>query len=254
MATLQLSKEAKSVLQDSTIEGFLLKLPPQQLERKLYLEVNKALEILGGKWNKKLKGHLFTIDPQKELDRLLEEDKTEYTDLKKELQFFETPEWLAKHMIELAEVEDTDFVLEPSIGRGGIAKFLPNKDNVIGYEIHEPFVQELRSQGFGVIYCDFLREIAIGNPESSYDVVVMNPPFTKGQDVGHVMHAWEFLRPGGRLVALTSKSWTFNSQSKYIKFRDFVGRYSVHQEDVPAGTFKEAGTNIETVLIVLEKK
>jgi methylase of polypeptide subunit release factors len=33
------------------------------LERELYMRVNKVLEALGGKWNRKVRGHVFESDP-----------------------------------------------------------------------------------------------------------------------------------------------------------------------------------------------
>lgn len=40
----------EQVLQNCTIEGNVVKLPSEQLDRKLYQEVAKALELIGGKW------------------------------------------------------------------------------------------------------------------------------------------------------------------------------------------------------------
>ncbi len=34
----------------------------------------------------------------------------------------------------------------------------------------------------------------------------MNPPFSRQQDIRHVMHAAKFLKPGGRLVAVMGAS------------------------------------------------
>ena len=40
----------EQVLQNCTVEGTVVKLPNVQLDRKLYQEVAKALELIGGKW------------------------------------------------------------------------------------------------------------------------------------------------------------------------------------------------------------
>lgn len=253
MATLEMSDQARKILSRSTITTEAVILPPEQLDRKLYVEVNKLLEALGGKWNRKAKAHLFSDDPTPKLADVLEtQGKIKYVDLKKDLSFFETPQHLAEKMVDLAELKPGDLVLEPSIGMGGIAKFIPNNCNIIGYDINRDFVQKCRDAGIVTVCQDFL--LADPGSNAQYDAVVMNPPFNKGQDIEHVTHAWEFLKDGGVLVALTSKSWTFNTQKKYVKFRAFVERYLQHQETIPAGTFKDAGTNIETVLIVLRKK
>jgi hypothetical protein len=51
-----------------------------------------------------------------------------------------------------------------------------------------------------------------------------------------------------------SPSWIFGSQNKQVKFREFLD-YDVKSvyEELPAGLFKESGTNIKTMLVVIEK-
>ena len=41
------------------------------LPRELYVQVNKALEAMGGKWNRKSKGHVFENDPRSKVENLL---------------------------------------------------------------------------------------------------------------------------------------------------------------------------------------
>ena len=36
------------------------------------------------------------------------------------------------------------------------------------------------------------------------DKIIMNPPFDRGGDCDHVRHAFQFLKPGGVLVAVMS--------------------------------------------------
>ena len=37
---------------------------------------------------------------------------------------------------------------------------------------------------------------------SGYDRIIMNPPFSDGRDIQHVQHAYNLLRPGGRIGAI----------------------------------------------------
>src|SRR5580658_4266541 len=55
----KLSQRALEVLGSMDIEGDLARITAGQLPRELYLEVNKALEALGGAWHRKRKGHVF---------------------------------------------------------------------------------------------------------------------------------------------------------------------------------------------------
>lgn len=48
---------------DWSSDGLLGKITTT-LDRSQYVAVNKALETMGGKWNKKQGGHVFTFDPR----------------------------------------------------------------------------------------------------------------------------------------------------------------------------------------------
>ena len=52
---MKIENDVADVLGNSQIEGNNLYLPKGQLERKLYVSVNKVLESIHGKWNRKSK-------------------------------------------------------------------------------------------------------------------------------------------------------------------------------------------------------
>jgi hypothetical protein len=250
-ATLKISPEAREVLGRSTITEDSVTLP-QQLDRKLYLEINKLFEMAGGKWNRGRAAHLFSRDPREILGLAVE--KGEVIDEKKSLQFFETPPDLAARMVDLAEPKRNEDALEPSAGMGAIARVLrPRVGTLKCVEIHPPFAKALAEGGLcdAVHLGDFLNltPALVG----VFRVIVMNPPFHNGADVDHVTHAFKFLARGGRLVALTSPSFEFREGEKWDAFRNRIMTNCTHKEDLPAGTFKESGTNIRTKLIVLKR-
>ena len=250
-ATLKISPEAREVLGRSTITADSVTLP-QQLDRKLYLEINKLFEMAGGKWNRGRAAHLFSRDPREVLGLAVE--KGEVIDEKKSLQFFETPPDLAKHMVDLAEPRRTDDALEPEAGMGAIARVLrPRVGTLKCVEIHPPFAKALAEGGLcdAVHLGDFLNltPALVG----VFKVIVQNPPFHNGADVDHITHAFKFIARGGRLVAITAPSWEFREGAKWDAFRTLVDRSAVHREDVPAGTFSDSGTDIRTKLIVLRR-
>ena len=80
-----------NVLGECRADGNLLYLPSVQLDRKTYTEVNKVLENMGGKWNRKAKAHVFAEDD--DVAEMLENVllTQEVKDLKREYQFFPTP-------------------------------------------------------------------------------------------------------------------------------------------------------------------
>lgn len=85
-----------NVLGECRADGNLLYLPSVQLDRKTYTEVNKVLENMGGKWNRKAKAHVFAEDD--DVAEMLENVllTQEVKDLKREYQFFPTPRAVAK--------------------------------------------------------------------------------------------------------------------------------------------------------------
>ncbi|GAH14985.1 unnamed protein product, partial [marine sediment metagenome] len=109
----------------------------------------------------------------------------EVIDKKKEFQFFETPQDVVDQLIELAEVRIGHRCLEPSAGRGNIAKALRSivgDGMVMCVELSPENAAELTSKGFIVYTGDFLEY----NLKDKYDRIVMNPPFTRQQDIKHV--------------------------------------------------------------------
>jgi predicted RNA methylase len=232
----------------------------ERIDRKIYDKTKKVLDLLGCKWNRSTGMHCFEGG---QAGDLLEEAiaNEAVADFKKTLQFFETPEDIARRMADIATLRPTEQVLEPSAGLGAIARVareIVGLENVVCYEADPQRRLALIQAGFSVRghaeagndLCDFLSV----NPERivDIDVVLMNPPFARGQDIAHVLHAFSFLRPGGRLVAITSPGWTFRQERKYQEFREFVDQHMFHQEALPAGTFKASGTSASAILLGLE--
>ena len=120
-ATTKLSDEILGVLAKSKIDGCNFYLPPSaaRLDRKVYLEVNKILENVGGLWTKAAKCHVFDKDPTEYINNILSTGFFE--DYKKKFQFFPTPKSVIDLLIEIADVQPTDIILEPSIGKANIA-------------------------------------------------------------------------------------------------------------------------------------
>ena len=240
-----------SVLKQCTTQGNVIRLPFIQLDRKLYLEVKKALELIGGKWKGgKVAGFVFATDPTE----LLEEIATgENRNLKKEFQFFETPPELARRLVELADVQFDDKVLEPSAGQGAIIHAI-NHYGKVGPDCYElmdvnRIVLEKRMElKFNLLGEDFFK-----HKGKKYNVIIANPPFSKNQDIDHLMEMYECLEEGGRLVCITGESWTFGSQKKQVAFREFLKENEAETYPIDRDTFKASGTSVGGRIIVMEK-
>ena len=63
-----IKKEVLEIVEQGRTDDNLYFLPDQRLDRKVYLEVNKVLECLGGKWDRKSKSHIFESDISDRID------------------------------------------------------------------------------------------------------------------------------------------------------------------------------------------
>jgi type I restriction-modification system DNA methylase subunit len=87
-----------------------------------------------------------------------------------------------------------------------------------------------------------------------FDRVVMNPPFSRQADIRHVLHAFRFLRAGGRLVSVMSASVQFRENRLTTDFRKFVSDHKGRIESTPQGSFAVSGTLVNTVIVTLERE
>ena len=243
MADKRLTDEVANILRNSKVTANSVQLPPGQLPRELYMEVNKALTNIGGKWNTSAKAHLFAFDPRPKIAEMLGTGVS--VDEKKKFQAFFTPPEVARLLVLKASVEGKS-VLEPSAGEGALAEVCREAgcEYVHCIELNPEFAQKLEAKKFPTTNTDFLK---MPTPKMGYDVVVMNPPFTKNQDIKHVTHAMNFVREGGVLVAIMMGNSERPAVQKMVKALDFK---SVSYEAIPAGAFKESGTPIETFILV----
>jgi predicted RNA methylase len=250
---IKITPEVMDVLAKCTVDGTVLKLPQGQLERSLYASTDKVLKALGGKWDRRIGGHVFPFDPTPKLADAL--SGSSVVSRQQKLQLFETPPELADRLCELVDIKESDVCLEPSAGLGRIvramAKYRPAEINIV--EIDEDNVKGMAQQSGivgSLVVGDFLRQ----NPyDMQCTVVVMNPPFAKNQDIKHVRHAFKCLVPGGRVAAIVSEHGFLGQESECVRWRDWLEETYAHVEQVPAGTFKASGTTVPTRIVVIRK-
>ena len=166
--------------------------------------------------------------------------------------YFPTPKPVVDHLIELAEINPGMDALEPSAGKGNIADALKKAGaNVDVVEIYEPLRQILEAKGYNIVGTNFLDY-----SEKKYDRIVMNPPFEKGQDIDHVKHALELLKPGGRVVAIMSEGPFFRGDKKATTFRDWLEENEGTSEKLPEKSFtgkdSDRQTGVAARVVVLE--
>lgn len=242
------------VLKNCTVSGMVVMLPPVQLERKLYQDVAKHLELIGGTWNRKAQGFIFNEDPTSLLTQVSNGVKR---DIKKEFQFFGTSDSLADELVQDAEIEDYDLLLEPEAGQGAIIKAIHRQrpTHLVHYcelmPLNRTFLERLPNVQY--ITDNFLK---LGRSETTRGVfhkIIANPPFSKNQDIQHIRQMWDCLAPGGRIVTIASKHWQYSSNKKEIAFKEWLKGIYAEVQNVEAGAFEESGTKIATCKIIINK-
>ena len=235
---MKIDNSVVEVLKTSEFDGSLLRLPGQ-LERKLYERVAKVLKSIGGKWSSAKKAFVFKEDVGDPIA-----DSGEYIPERQALQFFPTPESLAREIVEIADIRQGESTLEPSAGQGNIAQFMPSPDCI---ELDPKNRAILEEQGFRVVGEDFLKFTS----SASYDVIVMNPPFCKRQDALHILKAISMANR--KVVAIASQAVMWRTDGPYKMLRDAVAHYGGYIRKLPDKSFKEAGTMVNTALVVIDK-
>lgn len=167
-------------------------------------------------------------------------ERAQSTAVSKDLQYFPTPiEVVERFLEDVYRMPDNPKILEPSCGCGrimdGIRKKWPDAQ-VFGIEYDAGRAGEARAKGHNVMVTNFLETV----PQPIYDYVFMNPPFYGKHYAKHVEHALKFLKPNGILKAILP-----------ITARTDHGLLDALWSDLPMGSFRESGTNINTTVLTV---
>lgn len=248
----KIDADVAETLRACRVAGRLLYLP-DQLERKDYQRVNAVIVALGGAWRKKLQAHEFPFPAAEVLSNALEAEA--YVDRAKSLQFYPTPEPLARDLVAALKLRNGSTVLEPSAGVGSLIRQIgAEAGRIVAVEIDGHNAAELRKiaaddSRVEVVEGDFLAFAA--KTTTRFDAVVMNPPFAGGADIEHVRAAFALLRSGGRLVAVVSEGPFFREDRRSAAFREWLRGIDADVKSLPAGSFRESGAAAATRRVVL---
>lgn len=251
-ANVKIPEDVLTVLASGRVEGGRFYYPEgSPLDRDVFKRVDKTLkQIGGGGWKGgKVAAHVF----EREVEGLIEGALLtgEFTDEKREFQFFETQRAEAERMVERADLRPGLSIKEPHGGRGALARvireLMPLGCTLCVGEINPQMRAELERQGFNMTGDDFLLSRGL------FDRIIQNPPFSNRQDARHVLHAFDCLAPGGRLVSVMSAGIKFRKDGEYERVRELVARRQGSVEDLPRGVFKASGAVVSTVLVTIQK-
>ena len=156
---------------------------------------------------------------------------------------FVTPPEIATRMVGLLGLQEGQRILEPSAGTGHLldaAQAACRHLQITAAEQCPRLCRHLfeRYPGVALRTGDFLGMTF----PASFDAVLMNPPFRRGSDVKHILHARSFLRPGGRLVSLC-----YNGAVQRARLQPLADTWEL----LNAGSFRSEGTGAGVVLLTM---
>lgn len=242
-----------------TVIGKAIKLPPLDgTPLEDYTLLKNRLLAAGGTYKRSAFVFSSDEDAQSVYDLLM---GGEVRNVKKETQFFATPSDLADCMVEMANIQSGQLILEPSAGDGAIleaiyrwydSKVVKDLNFLIHINSCETFglnITKLKAKGYHLDSEDFMKLDHL----NTYDKIIANPPFSKGQDLKHVAHMFDCLKPGGRLVTVMMSSVKWHDRKIHRQFRSMVDEVSGEWHNLPEGTFSSSGSKVQTVLLLLNK-
>lgn len=227
-----------------------------------------ALRESRGVWLKKFQngnGHLFfDADTLADINRALSEyygevlpdcseakpeTRSAGTEVAKDLQYYPTPMDVVDRVIGDVYIQPGDKVLEPSCGCGRIMDGVRRKQRtsrVWGIEVDAERAAQAKANGHSVHVGNFLDTVPPLSEADKFDHVIMNPPFYGTHYAKHVRHALGFLRADGLLTAILP----ITAKTDHGLLDDLGGRW----QDLPVGSFRESGTNINTTVLTVRGK
>jgi len=241
------------VAKEGFIEGNVIKFP-FTMDDDTYASIALLLESIGGKWVDKVKGFLYKHNPEQSFKNLINQTKIEIEvsdemRWQEQTQFYPTPTTISAKLLEMANIKSGDVILEPSAGRGGIADLFPTENGKILIEYDVTNYEYLLSRGYNVMNGDFLSFT-----ELIFDKVIMNPPFSKQQDIRHILHAFGMLNVGGTLVAVANENILYRHNKEAVAFQNFLKENNAEVIEIESGAFVDSGTMINTIIIKINKQ
>lgn len=169
-------------------------------------------------------------------------------------EFFPTPTNVIRQLI--APITDrlgTSMILEPSAGKGDILDYLVEyhgiaKGNVYAIEANPELQFVLAGKGYRVLESDFLAF----NEPYSFNLIIMNPPFSKGVD--HLLKAWDVVAPGGAVCCLLNAETLRNPHTEKRRLlARLVAEHGYARALGQAFTGAPRPTDVSVSVVVLNK-
>lgn len=238
---------------------------PKDAYDAMELAVNEYLMDFARDFNGDAKTAVRAINKLQNLvDKL--PTQTKRTAEMESFQQFSTPPTLAYLAAWVADISNTDTVLEPSAGIGGLAVYPKawGAQTVVN-ELSQRRLAVLENMGFDLVFNENAEQINNVLPADVHpSVVLMNPPFssTAGRTstnktsnaARHIEQALLRLNDGGRLVAILGRGMADNAAS-FQKWWGYIkGKYNVRANiSIDGKNYRKYGTSFDVQLVVIDK-
>ena len=179
----------------------------------------------------------------------------EARDEREGVDYFPTPDFVAKAMVQLADVRDGDTALEPSAGRGAIARHFGPNTRLTAIEPSDVLRTDLQ-RNIGGNNRD-VRGGVFEDYDGKHSIIVQNAPFGKGgrTAIAHTRKAYfDNLEDGGRLVSLLPAG-----PEGQRRFADLAREIKEDGGHITAivklsdNTFRKNGARIPVNIVVIDK-
>lgn len=236
-----------------------------------YDKLRWVMESYGGRWNERCKGFKFNEFDDEKLKSIKADLSAGFVNLSEEKRtrerdaFFPTPVKVVDKMILTANLKPDSIMLESSAGTGRILdeakKVINSVDNFVVIEMNDERQRILRDKGYKVdfngTFEDSLKDSETLKKIKSCDKVVINPPFKNDSDVKHLLISYMFCADNADVVSILQENSLYYDRQIHRVFKEFlslIGKDAYEVVSLPAGSFKDELTTVDTVIFHIKKR
>lgn len=236
-----------------------------------YDRLRWVMESYGGRWSERCKGFKFNEFDDEKLKSIKADLSVGFVNLSEEKRtrekdaFFPTPVKVVDKMIETANLKPDSIMLESSAGTGRILdeakKVINSIDNFVVIEMNGERQRILRDKGYKVdfdgTFEDSLKDSETLKKIKNCDKVVINPPFKNDSDVKHLLISYMFCADNADVVSILQENSLYYDRQIHRVFKEFlslIGKDAYEVVSLPAGSFKDELTTVDTVIFHIKKR
>lgn len=236
-----------------------------------YDRLRWVMESYGGRWNERCKGFKFNEFDDEKLKSIKADLSVGFVNLSEEKRtrekdaFFPTPVKVVDKMIRTANLKPDSIMLESSAGTGRILdeakKVINSIDNFVVIEMNSERQRILRDKGYKVdfngTFEDSLKDSETLKKIKNCDKVVINPPFKNDSDIKHLLISYMFCADNADVVSILQENSLYYDRQIHRVFKEFlslIGKDAYEVVSLPAGSFKDELTTVDTVIFHIKKR